>query len=64
MTLIRTMKYYLNPARTWLLEADSDGDEIWLRTEKGYQLMDRHMLEMLYLAVSALIKEFEVKEDK
>ena len=60
MKLGKTIKYYLNDERTWGLEGNSVGEEIWLRTEKGsYHPLDLETLKMLHLAAGELIKEIE-----
>ena len=60
MSPIRTVKYYLNSDRTWILENDGPGDgEIWLRTEKGFHQLDLETLKKLHLAAGELIKEIE-----
>ena len=60
MNPVKTIKYYLNSDRTWFLENDGTGDrEIWLRTEKGYHLIDLEMLKKMHLAAGELIKEIE-----
>lgn len=63
MNIVKTIKYYLNDNRTWILENDGPGDgEIWLRTEKGYHLMDLEMLKKMHFAAEDLIKE--INEEK
>lgn len=59
MEPVKTIKYYLNDDRTWILEADAGRDELWMRTEKGYHLLDLEMLKKMHLAAGELIKEIE-----
>lgn len=60
MKPVKTIKYYLNDDRTWSLEID--GDEIWLRNDKGYQAMDLELLKKLHFAARELVKE--INEEK
>ena len=45
--------YYLNDEQTWVLE--KDGDDYWIRTEKGYQMVRRDLLEALYTALGLML---------
>ena len=47
--------YYLDDEQTWVLE--KDGDEYWIRTEKGYQMVSRDLLEALHTALVLLLSE-------
>ena len=47
--------YYLDDEQTWVLE--KDGDEYWIRTEKGYQMVSRDLLETLHTALVLLLSE-------
>ena len=45
--------YYLNDEQTWVLE--KDGDDYWLRTEKGYHMVSRDLLEAMQTALVLLL---------
>lgn len=60
MNIVKTIKYYLNDNRTWILEID--GDELWLRTDKSYHRIDLELLKKMHCAAEDLIKE--INEEK
>ena len=45
--------YYLDDKNEWCVERD--GDEYWIRTEKGYQMVTLDLLEALHTALGMLL---------
>ena len=45
--------YYLDNENKWRVERD--GDEYWIRTEKGYQMVTLDLLEALHTALGMLL---------
>ena len=52
--------YYLDDKNEWRVERD--GDEYWIRTEKGYQMVTLDLLEALHTALGMLLDLDKLEE--